>query len=119
MRYVGAISYGLYLYHWPIFVVIDHTRTGLVGWPLFLVRVSLSFAVAVVSFHFLEMPIRNGVLRGWRGWVTTPIAVAATAVLVVTATAGATAAVNEVPAEAAGTSAVVIPRVTILEPPPP
>ncbi len=109
VRYVGAISYGLYLYHWPIFVVVDHTRTGLVGWPLFLVRVALSFAVAVASFHFLEMPIRNGVLRGWRGWVTTPIAVAATAVLVVTATAGATAAVNEVPAEAAGTSAVVIP----------
>ena len=40
VRYVGAISYGLYLYHWPIFVVMDYARTGLVGWPLFLVRVS-------------------------------------------------------------------------------
>jgi peptidoglycan/LPS O-acetylase OafA/YrhL len=109
VRYVGAISYGLYLYHWPIFVVVNNTRTGLVGWPLFLVRVGLSFAVAVASFHLLEMPIRNGALRGWRGWVATPLAVGATAVLVVTATAGATAAVNALPAGAGGVSVDAIP----------
>ncbi|HEX7444458.1 MAG TPA: acyltransferase family protein, partial [Acidimicrobiales bacterium] len=101
VRYVGAISYGLYLFHWPIFVLVDHARTGLVGWPLFLVRVGLSFAVAAVSFHFLEMPVRRGVLRGWRAWVTAPLAVGGTAVLVVAATAGATTAVNAVPAAGA------------------
>jgi peptidoglycan/LPS O-acetylase OafA/YrhL len=109
VRYVGAISYGLYLYHWPIFVVVDHARTGLVGWPLFVVRVALSFAVAVASFHFLEMPVRNGALRGWRGWVATPLAVGATAVLLVSATAGATAAVNALPAEAASRPLDAIP----------
>ncbi len=101
VRYVGAISYGLYLFHWPIFVLVDHARTGLVGWPLFLVRVGLSVAVAAVSFHFLEMPVRRGVLRGWRAWVTAPLAVGGTAVLVVAATAGATTAVNAVPAAGA------------------
>jgi len=100
VRYIGAISYGLYLFHWPIFVVVDHARTGLEGWPLFLVRVALSFAVAAASFHFLEMPVRRGLLRGWRAWVTAPLAVGATAVLVVGATAGATTAVNALPAEA-------------------
>jgi len=105
VRYVGAISYGLYLFHWPIFVWVDHDRTGLVGWPLFLVRVGLSGAVAALSFHFLEMPVRRGVLRGWRAWVAAPLAVGGTAVLVVGATAGATTPVTAVPPGTGGTAA--------------
>ena len=100
VRYIGAISYGLYLFHWPIFVVVDHARTGLIGWPLFLVRAGLSLAVAAVSFHFLEMPVRRRVLRGWRAWVGAPLAVGGTAVLVLAGTAGATTAVNAVPVSA-------------------
>ncbi len=102
VRYIGAISYGLYLFHWPIFVLVDNARTGLVGWPLFLVRVGLSFAAAAVSFHFLEMPVRRGVLRGWRAWVVTPLAVGGTVALVVAATAGATTAVDAVPVGGVG-----------------
>ena len=103
VRYVGAISYGLYLYHWPIFVVLTHERTGLSGWALFTLRVGCSVAVAAVSLHFLELPIRRGLLRSWRGWVVTPLAVGATAVLVIGSTAGATAAVNQTPAMVPGT----------------
>ena len=97
VRYIGAISYGLYLFHWPIFVVVDHARTGLIGWPLFLVRVGLSLAVAAVSFHFLEMPVRRRVLRGWRTWVGAPLAVGGTAVLVLAGTTGASTAVTTLP----------------------
>ena len=67
VRYVGAISYGLYLYHWPIFVVLTHERTGLSGWALFALRVGCSVAVAAVSLHFLELPIRRGLLRQLAG----------------------------------------------------
>jgi peptidoglycan/LPS O-acetylase OafA/YrhL len=97
VRYVGAISYGLYLYHWPIFVVLTHERTGLSGWPLFILRVGCSVAVAAVSLHFLELPIRRGLLGSWRGWVVAPLAVGATAALLVGSTAGATAAVDQAP----------------------
>jgi peptidoglycan/LPS O-acetylase OafA/YrhL len=60
LRWIGLISYGLYLYHWPIFLVIDHDRTGLSTTPLFVVRMLATLAAAVASFFLLEQPIRRG-----------------------------------------------------------
>jgi len=110
VRYLGTISYGLYLWHWPVFVVLDHDRTGLLGWPLFLARVTTSVAIAAISFHFLEMPIRRGVLRGWRGWAATPVAVGATGVILVAATAGATPSVAALPVVPTGGTSLIANR---------
>jgi len=33
LGYVGRISYGLYLYHYPIFLMIDSQHSGLSGSP--------------------------------------------------------------------------------------
>ena len=90
VRYVGAISYGLYLWHWPLFMILSAQRTGLGGLALFAVRVGASFLVAVASFHLLEMPVRRGRwLRGWRGLVGVVVATA----LVVSALVAATVTV--------------------------
>ncbi|HEX3462404.1 MAG TPA: acyltransferase family protein [Acidimicrobiales bacterium] len=94
VRYLGAISYGLYLWHWPVFVVLDNARTGLAGWPLFGVRVAVSVAVAALSYHVVEMPIRRGILRGWRGWAAAPVAIGGAAALLVATTAGAVPALG-------------------------
>ncbi len=76
VRYLGAISYGLYLWHWPIFVVLTGQRTGLAGPGLFAVRLAVSILVAAASFHVLEMPIRRGtLLTGWRGWLGLPVTI--------------------------------------------
>ena len=88
VRYVGAISYGLYLWHWPIFVVLTHDRTGLSGVLLLGLRLGVTLVVAALSFHLLELPIRRGALRGWRGWAAAPIGVGAVATAIALTTAG-------------------------------
>lgn len=59
LRWLGAISYGLYLYHWPVFVALDEERTGLDDLSLLSVRVGVSIVLAQVSFEFIEKPIRS------------------------------------------------------------
>ena len=70
LRWIGVRSYGIYLYHWPIFVV---TRPDLDlpfgGTPAFLVSVGLTLLVADASYRYLEMPIRNGTWSAtWHRW---------------------------------------------------
>jgi peptidoglycan/LPS O-acetylase OafA/YrhL len=57
---LGLVSYGVYLWHWPIYVVINESRAHLIGWPLLAVRVSVTLAVAALSYRFVEQPIRKG-----------------------------------------------------------
>ncbi|KWX57311.1 hypothetical protein ASJ79_11705 [Mycobacterium sp. NAZ190054] len=56
---LGAISYGVYLWHWPIFLVINGERTGTSGWELFALRCAATVAVAAVSWWLIEQPIRE------------------------------------------------------------
>lgn len=67
LRYLGRRSYGIYLWHWPIFMV---TRPGIdVPWsePVALVaRLGITVAIAEISYRLIEMPIRRGALgKAW------------------------------------------------------
>jgi hypothetical protein len=57
--WVGVRSYGLYLWHWPVYVMLTSERTGLDGAALTFVRIAVSIALAAVSFRFVEDPIRH------------------------------------------------------------
>ena len=57
--WLGAISYGVYLWHWPIFLALNGERTGWSGWPLFALRCAATVAVAAASWWLLEQPIRR------------------------------------------------------------
>jgi peptidoglycan/LPS O-acetylase OafA/YrhL len=91
LTFVGRISYGLYLWHWPIFLVLDHARTGLEGWSLFALRVLVTFVIAVLSWYLVETPVRRMTFASWRswGWSWIPVGAAATAGLLIVSAAGA------------------------------
>jgi len=60
LRWAGLISYGLYLYHWPVFLVLDEKRIDWSPWPLFGLRMVVTLAIALMSYRLLEMPVRRG-----------------------------------------------------------
>ncbi len=65
--WLGVRSYGLYLYHWPIYQLIRN----IAGKPLRLHEFAIAMVVTLVitelSYRFVETPIRKGALgRSWR-----------------------------------------------------
>jgi peptidoglycan/LPS O-acetylase OafA/YrhL len=96
MRWIGAISYGLYLWHWPIIVWLTPATTPLDGLALDGLRVVAMFAAAAASYYLIEQPIRRGgwrnlaiTVKGW--WIAVPVSMALTAFVFVAATASAAA----------------------------
>jgi peptidoglycan/LPS O-acetylase OafA/YrhL len=59
--WVGAISYEMYLWHWPLYLVITPGRTGLSGLPLLFVRLASVVVLAALTHFFVGEPIRRGV----------------------------------------------------------
>jgi peptidoglycan/LPS O-acetylase OafA/YrhL len=57
--WLGAISYGVYLWHWPIFLALNGERTGWSGLSLFAARCGATLAVAAASWWLIEQPIRR------------------------------------------------------------
>jgi peptidoglycan/LPS O-acetylase OafA/YrhL len=84
---LGLISYGVYLWHWPLYVWLDERRTHLDGWTLVAVRVAVTLLVATASYFLLERPIRRGAIsaRTWRPAV--PVLAGALVLTLVVATA--------------------------------
>ena len=84
---IGQVSYGIYLFHWPLFLLLDPERTGLSTLPLLGVRLVALAAVTALSYRLLEVPVR---VR--RRLTTRPRALAFGCVAIVAVVVGAVAA---------------------------
>ena len=58
---LGRVSYGLYLYHFPIYLLLSEERVGFGGWGLLGVRATVAIGLASASYRWYELPIRRGV----------------------------------------------------------
>jgi peptidoglycan/LPS O-acetylase OafA/YrhL len=72
--WIGVRSYGIYLWHWPIFMVTrPHSDIPLTGIPLLVLRLTLTLVVAALSYKYIEEPIRHGAVeRQWARYRTAP-----------------------------------------------
>ena len=86
MVWMGTVSYGAYLWHFPVFIELDGARTGLGGLGLLAVRVAATFALAALSYYLVERPVMEGVF--WRSLKAAGPALAALAATVVVVVAG-------------------------------
>lgn len=71
LKWFGDRSYGIYLWHWPVFVLL---RTGIdVQWPepvIFIAKIAIVLVISDFSYRLVELPIRQGAignrLKIWR-----------------------------------------------------
>jgi len=56
---IGLISYSLYLWHWPVFVIAAAYAFGSFGAAQTLLLIGLSFLLAFASWRFVELPFRT------------------------------------------------------------
>jgi hypothetical protein len=97
---MGAISYGVYLWHWPVICFLTPGRLDELGLSmpapaLMAARVAMTLLLAVASYRLVEQPIRAGAWTGWRIRSLAPAAVAVTVALVAWSTQGAAPAFGE------------------------
>lgn len=56
---LGLVSYGLYLWHWPVRVFVTPSRTGLSGPSLLVLRIVLTALATWISAVVIERPFRR------------------------------------------------------------
>ncbi len=101
LRWVGERSYGIYLWHWPVFVLLaaglpTWTAEPALAWALGGIALAVTLLASALSYRFVETGIRRDGFRGatrdwaigWRRSRRAAIASATALALVVVGTAG-------------------------------
>jgi len=63
LRWIGLRSYGIYLWHWPVFMLTrPQLDLPLDGVPLLVLRIALTLVLTELSYRAVEKPLRGGAL---------------------------------------------------------
>ena len=63
LRWTGTRSYGLYLYHWPVYQVIREQANIKLTFAQLVLAMIITVPLTEASYRFIETPIRQGKLR--------------------------------------------------------
>jgi hypothetical protein len=64
-NWVGTRSYGMYLYHWPIYQIIRQQAGVPMNLTQWLWAMAFTLPITEASYRFIETPIRQGRLGEW------------------------------------------------------
>ncbi|HEU4849495.1 MAG TPA: acyltransferase family protein [Terrimesophilobacter sp.] len=136
LRWIGERSYGLYLWHWPVFVLVAASLPNLApegtgvwepgAWAIGGIAFAITVVAAALSYRFVEQPIRrNGFRAAFRAWFTGwwqsfPRLAAGLVTLCLVAVAG-TASVSAITSDPGETDAqaIIEAGAAAIAPPPP
>jgi peptidoglycan/LPS O-acetylase OafA/YrhL len=97
LRNIGKVSYGLYLYHWPVYLWLNEARVHESRVVLTALRWLITAGLAVASYRWLEQPIRLGKRLARRRALAPAFVVAlATALIAIPVSRGSTASAAKV-----------------------
>ncbi len=69
LRWVGKLSFSIYLWHWPILTIAEQDATTPLSAGTRLALVAASIGAAVVTYYLVENPVRRSKLLGrHRAW---------------------------------------------------
>ena len=60
LKWIGDRSYSIYLWHYPIIILISGGKKS--AWWIMLIEIVLSVVLAEISYRFIETPIRHGII---------------------------------------------------------
>lgn len=65
LLWIGTRSYGLYLYHWPVFQIIRNVAGNTLTFAEFVLAMVITAVITELSYQLIETPIRRGEVGPW------------------------------------------------------